>query len=120
VYGWHKEKAVLKCFINDFYADNASRVLRSDITLYTIFAYISVFRLSELGFSKFKELALSQEPSKITTFITYLFNKEVLWNTLRSSWMKVRDLTFVETKLIADVEQFIPQMVKFTYELEVG
>lgn len=75
VYGWHKEKAILKCFINDFYADNGSRVLRSDITLYTIFAYLAIFRLEELGFAKFKELALSQEPLKITNFVNYIFNK---------------------------------------------
>lgn len=90
VYGWSKEKAVLKvcgsnflivslfvhqCFINDFYADNGSRVLRTDITLYTIFAYLAIFRLEELGVPKFKALALTQEPLKITTFIVYLFDK---------------------------------------------
>lgn len=75
VYGWSKEKEILKGFIEDFYADNAARVLRSDITLYTVFAYLSIYRIDELGFAKFKQIATSQEPSKINTFINYLFNK---------------------------------------------
>lgn len=45
------------------------------MTMYTILAYLAVFRLEELGMSKFRELCSSQEPSKISTFVSYLFNK---------------------------------------------
>lgn len=45
------------------------------MTMYTILAYISVFRLEELGMSKFREICSSEEPSKVSTFIAYLFNK---------------------------------------------
>lgn len=96
VYGCFKETSVLKvrmcpqiinaalhkysffhnfqAFIDVFYADNSSRVLRSDITLYTILAYIAIFRVDELGFMKFKDICFSQEPSKVNTLVTYVFN----------------------------------------------
>lgn len=65
----------LQCFIDVFYGDNASRVLRVDMTMYTVVTYLSVFRLEELGISRFREICSSQEPSKISFFVAYLFNK---------------------------------------------
>lgn len=90
------------------------------MTMYTILTYLSVFRIEELGMSKFKSIALTQEPSKISIFISYLFNIENLWNTIRASWMKVIDLEYIENKLIPKLERFIPDMMKFTYELEAN
>jgi len=43
--------------------------------LYRLLAYICIFRIEELGFKKFRELALTQEPSKINVFVGYVFNK---------------------------------------------
>lgn len=43
--------------------------------MYTILAYLAMFRLEELGHAKFKELCSTEEPSKISTFVAYLFNK---------------------------------------------
>lgn len=62
-------------FIDDFYGDNASRVLRADMSLYKVLAYIAIFRIEELGFKKFRELTLTQEPSKMSIFLGYVFNK---------------------------------------------
>ena len=45
------------------------------MTMYTILAYLAMFRLEELGHAKFKELCSTEEPSKISTFVAYLFNK---------------------------------------------
>jgi hypothetical protein len=75
VYGWHKERASLKAFIDEFYGDNASRVLRVDMTMYAILTYMSVYRLQEMGVKKFREICSSQEPSKISFFVSYVFNK---------------------------------------------
>lgn len=117
VTGVLREKKVLDGFIRNFYGDNAACVLRSDMTMYTIYAYIAIFRLRELGFARFKELASTEDPSKISTFVTYLFNKDVLMNQLRSDWSKVSDLTFVEDNLICNCERFIPDAQKYTLEL---
>lgn len=64
-----------QAFIDIFYSENASRVLRVDITLYTVLAYLAVFRLEELGVSKFKEICADQEPTKVSTFVAYVFDK---------------------------------------------
>ncbi len=117
VYGCFKEKAFIKCFIENYYSDYASRVLRVDMTLYNEFAYLAIFRMEELGFQKFRELALTQEPSKIDTFIDYIYNKDNLWNSLRASWMTVRDLDYVEKQVIPKLERFIPEMQRFRGEL---
>lgn len=65
----------MQSFIDVFYGDNASRVLRVDMTMYTILAYLAVFRLEELGMAKFKDLCSSVEPSKVSNFVAYVFNK---------------------------------------------
>ena len=98
VYGWYRERRVLEvfdirilsqrrypnmvsiifisqCFIENFYADNAARLLRIDMMLYTILAYLALFRLDELGFVQFKEFAMTQDPQKVFNFAAYLFNK---------------------------------------------
>ena len=119
LYGWYKEKRILESFINDFYADNAASISRADIITYTIFAYLAIFRLDELKFSKFKEFAMTADPSRVSTFVSYLFNKDILWSTLREGWMKVVDLTFVEEKLIKSIEKFIPDAQRLCDDLQV-
>jgi hypothetical protein len=74
-YGWLKEKAVIDLFISNFYADNAACVLRSDLIMYAVFAYLALFRLEEMGFQRFKEFTMTQDPTKIYNFASYLFDK---------------------------------------------
>jgi len=101
LYGWYKERDVLQAFISNFYADNAASVLRIDNVMYTIFAYLAMYRLDELGFPRFKEFTNTQEPTKMYNFVAYLFNRDNLSSCLRADWMKVRDLDYVEDELIA-------------------
>lgn len=44
--------------------------------------------------------------------------QENLWNTLRSSWMKVRDLEYVENQLIPRLEKYVIDVLRFSMELE--
>ena len=75
VYGWYRQRKGLDAFINNFYADKAASISRSDNLLYTVFAYLAIFRLDEIGFQRFSELVLSQDPTKMFMFISYLFNE---------------------------------------------
>mmetsp|Transcript_2179 Transcript_2179/g.3419 ORF Transcript_2179/g.3419 Transcript_2179/m.3419 type:complete len:787 (+) Transcript_2179:73-2433(+) len=118
VYGWYKDRPALKCFIDQFYGDNASRVLRVDMVMYTILTYIAVYRLQEMGLKSFKEFCSPIEPSKVSTFVAYLFDKENLWNTIRSAWMRVLDLEFVEKQMLPKLERFVPEMTKYALELD--
>jgi hypothetical protein len=53
----------------------AAFVLRNDRIMYSVFAYLAIFRLDELGFRKFKEFTATQDPTKMYNFVSYLFNK---------------------------------------------
>jgi hypothetical protein len=117
VTGWLREKKVLDAFISNFYADNGARITRTDMLMYTILAYLAVFRMKEIGFGKFKHLAKDEDPSKVGVFVEYLFNKEVLDSSLRASWMAVVDLTYTENTLIASIAKFIPQAEKYLKDL---
>ena len=78
------------------------------MTMYTILAYIAIFRIDEMGFVKFREIALSQEPSKIDTFIGYVFNKVInlmMLHWFNCSWADAFRITgkFVEySQVIVD------------------
>jgi hypothetical protein len=43
--------------------------------MYTILAYLAVYRLDELGMGQFKNLCSSIEPSKVSFFVAYVFDK---------------------------------------------
>ena len=117
VTGWLREKKMLDAFISNFYGDNGARITRADMLMYTILAYLAMFRLKELGFGRFKELAKDEDPSKVGVFVEYLFDKEVLDSSLRASWMEVVDLEYVENHIIKGIERFIPQAKKYVDDL---
>lgn len=75
VYGCFKEKPLLKVFIDDLFGDNAAKILRTDITLYTVLGYACIFRIKELGMRRFREITSQVPPPKLENFLEYLFNK---------------------------------------------
>eukprot|EP01031_Cornospumella_fuschlensis_P031579 gene31579-38167_t len=117
VYGCFKEKPLLQTFIDDFYRDNASRALRKDMTMYRVLGYVSLFRMDELGVSRYRDLVSGVEPSKLSNFLGYVFNEENLYSTLRASWMTVKDLDFVEQALLPRICKHIPAMRAFSGDL---
>ena len=45
--------------------------------------------------------------------------QENLWNSLlRAAWMKVRDLEYVENQMIPRLEKYVPDAMRFSFELE--
>lgn len=74
MYGWYRQRRGLDAFITNIYADKAASISRADMTLYTVFAYLAIFRLEELGIKKLTEFVLSQDPTKMYNFTSYLFN----------------------------------------------
>lgn len=74
VYGWFREKAGIEAFMDNFFSDCAAMVSRADKGLYTVIAYIAIFRLDEIGWHHFKEFVITQDPTKMSNIISYLFN----------------------------------------------
>ena len=81
VYGWYRQRRGLDAFITNIYADKAASISRNDMLLYTVFAYLAIFRLEDLGFKKFAEFVLTQDPTKMYNFTSYLFNEVKLSRT---------------------------------------
>ena len=50
---------------------------------------------------------------------SYFYYQNNLNSCLRSDWIKVRDLDYVETDIIANIERFIPELAGFLVELQV-
>jgi hypothetical protein len=48
---------------------NSSSTNRNDATLFQIFAYLCFFRLEELSVGDFRKIVLSQEATKMHTFL---------------------------------------------------
>jgi hypothetical protein len=78
--------------------------------MYSVLAYVLIFRIEELGPEKFRKISHLVEPSKLATLIDYIFNEANLWNIHRSSWMIVKDLSFVESFLLPPLLKVIPEM----------
>jgi hypothetical protein len=85
--------------------------------MYTILGYICIFRFSELGFHKFKEIVHPLEPTKVANFMTYLFDHENLDSIHRATWMKTKDLTYVEDHLISQLKKHISTSQQYCQEL---
>eukprot|EP00753_Platysulcus_tardus_P021293 PLAT8795.1.p1 GENE.PLAT8795.1~~PLAT8795.1.p1 ORF type:complete len:780 (-),score=486.96 PLAT8795.1:74-2413(-) len=97
--GCVSQKKALKLFLSHFYHANSATVARSDYTLYMVFAYISLFRLAELGWDQFRVLVLSQDSVKMAAFLEYTFDAEVLGGALHDDFVLLFDPDYVESEL---------------------
>lgn len=77
-YGCIRYQDFLKIFIRKFYELNPVGTNRNDQVLYTVFAYMSFFRLEELAIEDYRKLILSQDAIKMHTFLQFIFDAESL------------------------------------------
>ncbi|KAL1503744.1 hypothetical protein AB1Y20_012214 [Prymnesium parvum] len=118
VYGCLRYKKMLKIVLSSLYFKHSGETQRGDYTLYTVFAYLAIVRLHELGFSAFRSLVLSQEHFKMSIFLKFLFNQETVNNWLRPEWLKMFEPSFVDEQLIAKLLVFAPNVHNLLQILE--
>lgn len=104
-YGCIRYKKVLKIFLSSFYFNNSSKILRSDYTRYMILAYITLFRLEDMGMKRFRFLLSSQDATKVHHFLGYLYNMHNIDVWLKDEWVKVLDRRYVEDVLIGTIKK---------------
>mmetsp|Transcript_12226 Transcript_12226/g.15864 ORF Transcript_12226/g.15864 Transcript_12226/m.15864 type:complete len:644 (-) Transcript_12226:584-2515(-) len=105
LYGCVRHKEALKVFLLHFFHDKAAAVLRSDYSLYLVLAYLSLFRIHELGFEVLRGMMESLEPNKMEALISYLIEPGRLSGELQQEWNKLYDIDYVSNTMIAGVEE---------------
>eukprot|EP00741_Cyanophora_paradoxa_P008266 tig00001278_g7996.t1 len=100
LYGCIRYKKLLKVFISSFYFNEGGRLLREDMTMYSIYAYLAIIRMADLTFGEFRKFMVSEEAQKMEVFLEYLFNEANLEKWMRPEWMKLYDVNFVDNELI--------------------
>lgn len=105
-YGCVRYEVFLSLFCKQFFS--AHHLNRQDILMYSIFAYLTYFRLDELRPDDFRKLLLSQEPHKMHLFLTFALDLTVLNGPLRQDWVQHYDHTYIDTVLIQGVNKRLP------------
>lgn len=77
-YGCIRYQDFLNMFIKKLYKCNPVGTNRNDIILYTIFAYMSFFRLEELAIEDYRKLIMAASAEKMHVFLQFIFNAEEL------------------------------------------
>lgn len=101
-----------------FFERNSSSTNRNDAVLYQIFAYLCFFRLEELQVSDFRKIVLSQEATKMHTFLQFAFNADNLRENLREPWMEFYDYLYIDEKIIGGVERSLPNVQEIIKSVE--
>lgn len=111
------EKGV-KVLLDNFYADKAGSVLRSDYQLFRVLACVAVFALEDVGFAAFGGFVSSQDATKMYHIVSYVFDEHNLQNHLKADLMAVYDLQFIEDTLIPRIQSFAQEAHRLCSSLE--
>jgi len=117
-YGCIRYEDFLKIFIKLFFQQNTTNTNRNDSTVYTIFAYLSFFRLDELQITDFRKLVQAQEAVKMHTLLQFIFNAEILRQHLREPWMVLYDFSYIDEKIIGGIEKHLPAVAEILRYVE--
>jgi len=96
LYGCMRYKEVLKVFLSNFYHDNSAKCSRNDYTKFTIMAYLTIFRLDDLGMQAYKSFVTSQDPTAMHVFLQYIFTDKVINGPVKAEWLRLLDQDYVE------------------------
>lgn len=97
-------------FTKVLFEKNSSSTNRNDAILFQIFAYLCYFRLDELQISDFRKIVMSQESTKMHTFLQFAFNADNLRENLRHEWIDHYDFSYIDEKIIGGVERNLPNI----------
>lgn len=68
--------------------------------------------------SDFKKIVLSQEATKMHTFLQFAFDADNLRDNVREAWMEHYDYVYLDEKIIGGVERNLPNIIKILQLVE--
>ena len=101
-----------------FFKLHSGQTNRQDATRYTIFAYLTLFRLDELQVEDFKRIVMSQDPVKLHVFLQFIFDADKLRAHVREEWIQLYDYSYIDDKIIAAVERNLPNVAEILGTVE--
>lgn len=107
-YGTFRYRELLRPALTRFLEVSAGKgASRRDYTTILVLAYLAVFRLHELGTSRFGALVTSSTlaPAGAHALLSFLFDEQELSDELRSCWTRVLDPEFVDLEIIAKMRR---------------
>lgn len=92
-YGCERYRGFLKVSNNAIFTKfSGSTNRKNDGTFFAIFTYLICFRMDELPFNEFKKIILAQDQVKLNVLFTFLFDFELLRNSVFDEWQQHLEL----------------------------
>jgi len=107
-YGCVRYQKFLRIFVTGFLYKNPATAQRSDQTLYTVLAYLLIFRLKELGIAEFRNFVLCASYPAMLAFLQFASSKKDLEEWVKMEWCKVYDIEYIERDIIGTIQELLP------------
>jgi len=108
-YGCVRYKKFLGIFVTGFLYKNPATAQRSDQTLYTVLAYLLLFRLRELGKHELKNFVMTASPPAMLAFLQFASSKTDLENWVVMEWCKHFDVEYIQKDIIGSLQELLPE-----------
>ncbi|CAM9479431.1 unnamed protein product [Lampetra planeri] len=115
--GCVEQRRLLAVVVNAFYARHGKHVLLKQRNVFTVIAYLAVFRLEELGMTSFTKIINSQDIPSMHKFLTFLFDEVNLSTWIKDEWSQLYDITFVQNNLLAPLLKNREEVLWLTEQL---
>jgi hypothetical protein len=112
-------KQFLRIFVTGFLYKNPATAQRSDQTLYTVLAYLLIFRLRELGKQELKNFVLTASPPAMLAFLQFATSKRDLEDWVKMEWCKLYDIDYIENDIIGTIQDLLPENDELINEISL-
>jgi hypothetical protein len=109
-YGCYRHRAFLKALVKTLMTVNARSTNSADNYPFTVISYLALFRLDELGVKSFRRLVDTQQPLKMHTLLSFLFDLVSIHEHVRPLWVKLYDFHFVDDEIIQKLKDYLPEV----------
>eukprot|EP00794_Sanderia_malayensis_P005640 gene5640-6336_t len=110
--GCRRYSNALKIVTDKYYRTDGSNCLAADKNIYTVIAYLALFRLDELGISHFRKFILSQDLTKIIKFLSFFCEETTLKTWMFAEWCKLYEHSFVQINLLSPILRWLPELTE--------